>query len=132
MFFAICYATHKFTKFYSETGSFIPTPNCHPEVNIVRTPPADEQWHEAGPAVCQIDVADCVFKRNATYCISPYSIVMCVCVCLFVCVCRDCRPQENGLRYRRRFCFEMREIKPDIICKSLTQIGFQIPRWRTK
>ena len=78
--------------------------------------------------------------------ISPYAIVVCVCVCVCVlcvcvfvclcacvracvraCVCDVCGPQENGLRFRRRFCFDLRGITPDIICMSLTQIGFQIP-----
>ena len=43
---------------------------------------------------------DTIFRRNETHCSSPYAIVVCVCgsVCLSVCVCRVCGPQENGLR----------------------------------
>ena len=56
-----------------------------------------------------------------------------VCVCLSVCVCecRVCGPQKNGFRQRCRFCFKLRGITPDIIYKSLTQIGLQIQRWQT-
>ena len=60
---------------------------------------------------------------------SCMSVSVCVCVCL--CVCRVCGRQENSLRQKRRF-FKWRGITPDIICKSLTQIELQIPRWRTK
>ena len=28
-----------------------------------------------------------IFRRNATHCISPYAIVVCVWVCVCVCVC---------------------------------------------
>ena len=59
-------------------------------------------------------------------------VSVCVCVCLCICVYAAFVDQENGFGYRRRFCFELREITPNIICKSLTQIGFQISRWRTK
>ena len=79
-----------------------------------------------------------IVRRNATHCISPYAIVMCVCVCVClsvgvcVCVCRVCGPQENCLRYRRHLFSILLEMTPDIAYKSLTQIGLQIPRWRTK
>ena len=81
-----------------------------------------------------------IFRRNATHCISPYAIVKCVCVCVRVCVCvcvcmcvcRAWGPQENGLRYRRRFLLKLLGITPDITYKSFTQIELQIRRWRTK
>ena len=50
-----------------------------------------------------------IFKRNATHCISPYAIdvclcvSVCVCVCVSVCACHVCERQENGLRQRLRF-----------------------------
>ena len=48
----------------------------------------------------QVGYADFIFRRNATHCISPIAIIVCVCVCLSVrpSVCRVCGPQENGLR----------------------------------
>ena len=70
--------------------------------------------------------SDVVFRRNATHCISPYATVV------YVCVCRVCGPQENGLRWRRHFFKKLLEMTPDIIYKSFTQIGWQISRWRTK
>ena len=57
---------------------------------------------------------------------------VCVCVCVCLCVCRVCRRQKKGLRQRRRFFSNLREITPNIICKNLKQIGLQISRWRTK
>ena len=49
------------------------------------------------------------------------------CVCVRVCCVYG--PQENTLRSRNCF-YKLCAITPDIICKSLTQIGLQIPRWR--
>ena len=77
------------------------------------------------------------FRRNATHCISPYAIIVCMCVCVcvsvFLCVCMP-RLWTSGKRFEieTSFCFKLREITPDITCKRLTQIGLQIPRWRTK
>ena len=47
---------------------------------------------------------EAIFRRNTMHFILPYAIVICVCVrmCVSVCVCRICGPQENGLRQRRR------------------------------
>ena len=73
------------------------------------------------------------FRPNATH--LPYAIVVCVCVyvcvCLSLCVCMA-RLWTSGKRFEieTSFCFKLRGITPDIICK--TQIGLQIPRWRTK
>ena len=71
----------------------------------------------------------CVCVRvRACACLCCVGVCVGVCVCL--CVCRVCGPQENGLRYK---CFfTLRGITRDIICKNLTQIRLQIPRWRTK
>ena len=72
-----------------------------------------------------------VFRRNATHCISPYANVVCVCVCLYVCMPRLWTP---GKRFEIELVFfsKLHAITPDIICKSLTQLLLQIPRWRTK
>ena len=51
------------------------------------------QWFHS---MANVTVYKSRFRRNATHCISPYAIVVCVSVCVFVC--RVCRPQENGLR----------------------------------
>ena len=69
-----------------------------------------------------------IFMQNATHCISHYAIVVCVCLCESVCVCRVCGPQQT-VWHRDVAFFKLRGITPDIICKSLTQIGLQIP-WR--
>ena len=71
-----------------------------------------------------------VFRRNATYCISHYAIIMCMCVCLCVCLCVYmcmCVCVSVCVSF-----FKLLGITPDITCKSFTQIGLQIPRWRTK
>ena len=41
-----------------------------------------------------------IFRQNATHCILPYAVVVCLClsVCVCVSVCRVCGRQENGLR----------------------------------
>ena len=84
---------------------------------------------------------DAIFRRNATHCISPYAIVVCewacVCVCLSVCLSVCVYAALVDLRKTASdrdvvFCFRLRGITSDIICKSLTQIELQIPRWRTK
>ena len=72
-----------------------------------------------------------IFRRNATHCISPYAIVVCVGVWMWV------YAAFVDLRltvWDRDFVifFKLCRITPDIICKSLTQIWLQIPRWRTK
>ena len=56
-----------------------------------------------------------------------------VCVCVSVCVCMP-RLWTSGKRFEIETCFcaKLRGITPDIICRSLTQILLQIPRWRTK
>ena len=60
-------------------------------------------------------------------------VCVCVCACLCACVCMPrLWTSGNCLRYRRRFSFKLLGMTPDIICNSLTQIGLQIPRWRTK
>ena len=80
-----------------------------------------------------IDSLNVIFRRNGTHCISLIAIVVsvCVCVCVRVCACvcglsvcmARCGRQENGLRYRHRFSFTLRGMTPNIIYKSLTQIG---------
>ena len=44
--------------------------------------------------------ADSVFMRNATHCIMPYAVVMCLCVCVSVCLC-VCMPRlwTSGKRF---------------------------------
>ena len=79
--------------------------------------------------------AETVIRRNATHCISPYAIVMCVCVCVCVslCVCMlRLWTSEKRFEIETSFFFKLREKTLDVICKSSTQIGLQIPRWRTK
>ena len=49
-----------------------------------------------------------------------------MCVCLYV-----CGPQGKTV-WDRYFVFQLLGMTPDIICKSLTRIRRQIPRWRTK
>ena len=77
-----------------------------------------------------------VFRRNATHCISPIAIVVyvCVCVCLCVCVC-VCMPRlwtpGKRLEIQTSLFYKLREMTPDITFKSFTQIGIQIPIWRT-
>ena len=75
----------------------------------------------------------CICRRNATHCISPYAIVMCVClsVCVYVCM---PRLWTSGKRFELETSFfsELLGMTRDITCKSFTQIGLQIPRWRTK
>ena len=58
----------------------------------------------------------------------------CVCVCVFVCVCVCAAfvDARKTVEIETSVFFEWREMIPDIICKSLIQIGLQIPRWRTK
>ena len=57
------------------------------------------------------------------------SSCVCVCVCVYlsvsVCV------YAAFVRYRRRF-LKLLGMTPDITCKSFTQIGLQIRRWRIK
>ena len=56
-------------------------------------------------------------------------VVVCVCVCVYVCAAfvglRKTVWDEDVV-----FVLNLRGITPDIIYKSLTQIGLQIPRWR--
>ena len=56
--------------------------------------------------------------------------------CMSVCVCVSVYAAfvdaRKTVRDRGVVVFKLRGITPDIICKSLTQIGLQIPRWRTK
>ena len=52
-------------------------------------------------------------------------VCVCVCVCLCVCMPRLCTPGKR-FEIEMSFFFKLRGIKPDIICKSLTQIGVQI------
>ena len=61
------------------------------------------------------------------------SSCVCLCVCLCMCVCMT-RFWTPGKRFEIEisFFFTLRGITPHIICKSLKQIGLQIPRWRTK
>ena len=64
------------------------------------------------------------------------SSCVCVCICLS-CVCVFvCMPRlwTSGKRFEivTSFFFKLRGMTPDIICKSFTQIGLQIPIWRTK
>ena len=78
-----------------------------------------------------------ISRRNATHCNSPYTIIVCVCVCLcvYVCVCVYLYVAFVDLRKLSEIetsFFKSRGITPDIICKSLTQIGLQITRWRDK
>ena len=46
-----------------------------------------------------VDLCQTVFRRNATHCISPYAIDLCVCVSVCVsvclCVCRVCERHET-------------------------------------
>ena len=70
-------------------------------------------------------------QRIAFRLILSSCVCVCVCVSFRVCVWRVCRRQENGLRWRRRFYFRLREMTPDITCKSFTQIRLQISRGRT-
>ena len=59
---------------------------------------------------------------------------VCVCMCACVCVC-VCMPSlwTSGKRFEiEPSFFKLLGITPDITYKSFTQIGLQIPRWRTK
>ena len=64
------------------------------------------------------------------------SSCMCVCVCLCVSVCVCVYAAFVDLRktvWDRDVLFSiLLRMTPDITCKSFTQIGLQIPRWRTK
>ena len=59
------------------------------------------------------------------------SSCVCVCVCLSVCVYTALWTSGIRLEIETSF-FKLFEMTPDITCKSFTQIGLQIPRWRTK
>ena len=60
-----------------------------------------------------------VFRRNATHCISPYAIVVCVSVCvsvcLFLCVYAAFVDARKTVCDRDVFFFKLRGITPDII-----------------
>ena len=58
---------------------------------------------------------------------SCVSMCVCVCVCVFVVF-----VNARKIVWIETSFFKLRGITPDIICKSLTQIGLQIPRWQTK
>ena len=55
----------------------------------------------------------CFFRRNATHCISPYAIVVCVCMP---------RLWTPGKRFEiETYFFKLRGITPDIICNHFTR-----------
>ena len=61
-------------------------------------------------------------------------VTVCVCVsmCLCVCVYATFLDARKTVSDRDVVFLELRGMKPYITCKRLTQIGLQIPRWRTK
>ena len=71
---------------------------------------------------CSLDEMQCIAFRLMV----SSRVLVCVCVCM--CVWTSAKRFE----IETSFFFKLRGITPDIICKSLTQIGLQIPRWRTK
>ena len=73
-----------------------------------------------------LSICNSNFRRNATHCIWPIAIEMCVCVCVCACVCvYVCmlRLWTPGKRFEvETSCFcTLREMKPDIACKSFTE-----------
>ena len=75
----------------------------------------------------------CIFRRNATHCISPYAIVMCVCLSVCLCVYAAFVDARKTVWDRYvNFFYKLRGMLPYITCKIFTQIGLQIRRWRTK
>ena len=50
-----------------------------------------------------------------------------VCVCVCLCVYAAFVDARKRFAIETSFFFKMRGMKPDITCKSLTQIGLQIP-----
>ena len=77
----------------------------------------------------------CIFRRNATHCISTLCYRH---VCVYVSVCLSLCMYAAFVDLRKTVCdrdtvfFKLLGMTPDITCKSFTQIGLQIPRWRTK
>ena len=70
-----------------------------------------------------------IFWQNATHCISPYAIVMCVRLSVCVYMPPLWTPEK---RCEIETSVKLRGMTTDITCKSLTQIGLQIPIWQTK
>ena len=66
-------------------------------------------------------------------CVCVCVVCVCVCVCVCMCVCVS-RFWTSGKRFKIEtpFFFKLLGMSPNITCKSFTQIGLQIPRWRTK
>ena len=76
-----------------------------------------------------VSVCVCVCVCVCVYVCLCVSVCVCLCVCACVCVCPFVDLKK---RFEIETFFKLRGITPDINCKSLTQIGLQIPRWRTK